>query len=64
MLVWHWWGSTRLQQLFHQIELNTSLGLVLNDREITQHIIVSNVAGQGVTMLICEPLILGGVGMS
>lgn len=55
--------TTRLQHPLHEVELDATDGLVLDDREERQHVRVAKVAGEGVAMLVHHPLELAGVGV-
>lgn len=59
-----WWGSTRLQHPLHEIEPDSGLALVLADGKVIGHVVVAHIAGQGVSLLVGQPLVLGGVCMS
>ncbi|KAL3250433.1 hypothetical protein MRX96_055500 [Rhipicephalus microplus] len=54
----------RLQHLLHDVEPHPRLRLVLDDREVVEHVEVAQVRSVAVTVLVHEPLVAGRVGVS
>jgi len=53
--------AARLQHVLHEVEADARLGLVLAERQEVKQVGVAEVAGVGVAVLVCQPLVFAGV---
>lgn len=65
LFLWFFRGwSTRLEHSFHEVESYPGFAFIFADRKIVGHIVVAHIAGQRVSLLVGQPLVLGSICMT